>query len=63
MVEKNSKEMAKIAVAALEEKKAEDIRRLLLERNSRLEIRINTISAVIAAHTGLDCIAIQYIEK
>ena len=43
--------------------KAEDIRRQLLERNSRLEIRINTISAVIAAHTGLDCIAIQYIEK
>lgn len=43
--------------------KAEEIRAQLLERNSRLDIRINTISAVIAAHTGLDCIAIQYIEK
>lgn len=43
--------------------KAEEIREQLLERNSRLEIKINTISAVIAAHTGLDCIAIQYIEK
>lgn len=43
--------------------KAEDIREELQKRNSRLTIRINTISAVIAAHTGLDCIAIQYIEK
>ena len=43
--------------------KAEEIREQLLERNSRLEIKINTISAVIAAHTGLDCIAIQYIVK
>lgn len=45
------------------EAKAEEIRRELKERNEKLDIRINYICAVIAAHTGLDCIAIQYIEK
>lgn len=43
--------------------KAEQIKEALQERNAKLTIRIHTISAVIAAHTGLDCIAIQYIEK
>ena len=43
--------------------KAEQIKTALLQRNEKLKIRVNTISAVIAAHTGLDCIAIQYIEK
>lgn len=42
--------------------KAEHIRSMLQERNDRLCIHIHTIGAVIAAHTGLDCIAIQYIE-
>lgn len=43
--------------------KAEMIKQELLEKNPKLIIKINFISAVIAAHTGLDCIAIQYIEK
>lgn len=45
------------------EAKAEEIRKELFERNPKLEISINYICAVIAAHTGLDCVAIQYIEK
>ncbi|MEG0735418.1 MAG: DegV family protein [Longicatena sp.] len=43
--------------------KAQEIRKELKDRNPQLEIHIHTICAVIAAHTGLDCIAIQYIEK
>lgn len=44
-------------------KKAELIKQELIDNNPKLIININYISAVIAAHTGLDCIAIQYIEK
>lgn len=43
--------------------KAEEISHSLKEQNPELDIEINTISAVISAHTGLNCIAIQYIEK
>lgn len=42
--------------------KARQIQEELQNRNANLDIHINYISAVIAAHTGLDCIAIQYIE-
>ena len=42
--------------------KAVEIKAMLLEKNPLLDIELNTISAVISAHTGLDCIAIQYIE-
>lgn len=42
--------------------KAEMIKKELLVKNPQVSITINFISAVIAAHTGLDCIAIQYIE-
>lgn len=45
------------------EAKANEIAMELKKRNDKLQIRINYICAVIAAHTGLDCIAIQYIEK
>lgn len=45
------------------EEKAKEIRKELVTKNPQLEIKMNTICAVIAAHTGLDCIAIQYIEK
>lgn len=43
--------------------KAEMIKLELLKRNPQVIVNINYISAVIAAHTGLDCIAIQYIEE
>lgn len=43
--------------------KAEEIKAELLCKEPQLNVTTNTISAVIAAHTGLDCIAIQYIEK
>lgn len=43
--------------------KATEIKAMLMDKNPHLDIEINTISAVISAHTGLDCIAIQYIEK
>lgn len=43
--------------------KAEMIKQELLKRNPQVIVNINYISAVIAAHTGLDCIAIQYIEE
>lgn len=43
--------------------KAQEVKHLLLEKNPTLDIETNYISAVISAHTGLDCIAIQYIEK
>ena len=43
--------------------KAEEIKAELLHRNNQLDIEIDFIYPVISAHTGLDCIAIQYIEK
>lgn len=43
--------------------RAQEVKQLLLEKDPTLDIEINYISAVISAHTGLDCIAIQYIEK
>ena len=41
MVEKNSKEMAKIAVAALEEKKAKDIKILDISRIDRTPVDLD----------------------
>lgn len=43
--------------------RAQEVKQLLLEKDPTLDIETNYISAVISAHTGLDCIAIQYIEK
>ena len=45
------------------EAKAKEICAELQKQNPKLTISMNTICAVIAAHTGLDCIAIQYIAK
>jgi DegV family protein with EDD domain len=43
--------------------RAQEVKHMLLEKDPTLDIETNYISAVISAHTGLDCIAIQYIEK
>lgn len=43
--------------------KAEMIRSELKTLCPQLDIYINTISAVISAHTGLDCIAVQYMAQ
>lgn len=43
--------------------KAEAIAEELQKECPLVKLHINTICAVISAHTGLDCIAIQYIEK
>lgn len=40
--------------------KAELIKKEIETRCSRVQVHVNTISPVISAHTGLDCIAIQY---
>lgn len=41
--------------------KAETIKKEIETRCPPVQVQINTISPVISAHTGLDCIAIQYI--
>lgn len=43
--------------------KAEEIKQALLLGNPKLTITIDYIYPVISAHTGLDCIAIQYIAQ
>lgn len=43
--------------------KAKAIKEAFEKRNPNLEVLIDYIYPVISAHTGLDCIAIQYIEK
>lgn len=42
--------------------RAETIRDAIQACCPQVDIYMNTISAVISAHTGLDCIAVQYIE-
>lgn len=43
--------------------KAQEIERQIKARCPKATTHIDTICAVISAHTGLDCLAIQYIEK
>ena len=43
--------------------KATEIAGIFQKECPLVKVHVNTICAVISAHTGLDCIAIQYIKK